>query len=70
MILREYEENGFKITEFTSDGTSVSSQVEEKIWTEEEINRPVKVSSSDDEIQAQTLVNTEYLVIMSELANL
>ena len=31
MILREYEENGFKITEYTRDGETVSARVEEKI---------------------------------------
>lgn len=70
-ILREYEENGFKITEYTSDGETVSARVEEKILTDIEIfpSEPVEVQPKPtlEEMQAETLLNTKYLVSRSEL---
>ncbi len=71
MILREYEENGFKITEYTRDGETVSARVEEKILSEDEMLpvEPVEIKPQPtlEEMQAQTLLNTEYLVSRSEL---
>ncbi|MET4562754.1 hypothetical protein ABIA69_003945 [Lysinibacillus parviboronicapiens] len=71
MVLREYEENGFKITEYTSDGETVSGRIEEKILTDDDIfpSEPVeyKPQPTLEEMQAETLLNTKYLVSRSEL---
>lgn len=70
-ILREYKENGFKITEYTSDGETVSARVEEKILTDDDISPSEPVESKPqptlEEMQAETLLNTKYLVSRSEL---
>jgi len=70
-ILREYEENGFKITEYTSDGETVSARVEEKILTDNDISPSEPGESKPqptlEEMQAQTLLNTEYLISKSDL---
>lgn len=70
MILRQYEEDGYLITEYTRDGETVSSRIKEPIPVEQEPMPESNAELSLQEMQAQTLVNTEYLVIMSELANL
>ncbi|MGE8004053.1 hypothetical protein [Lysinibacillus sp. NPDC093216] len=55
-ILREYEENGFKITEYTNDGETVSARVEEKILTDDDISpsEPVEIQPKPtlEEMQA------------------
>ena len=70
-ILREYEENGFKITEYTSDGETVSARVEEKILTDDDIfpSEPVEVQPKPtlEEMQAQTLLNTEVLLSRKDI---
>ncbi|MFJ7914489.1 MULTISPECIES: hypothetical protein [unclassified Lysinibacillus] len=70
-ILREYEENGFKITEYTSDGETVSARVEEKILKDDDIfpSEPVEVQPKPtlEEMQAQTLLNTEVLIAMKNI---
>lgn len=71
-ILREFEENGYKVTEYTRDGKTVAARVEEKIMDPSELP-PVEVlppQPTAEEMQAQTLLNTEYLVVMSELTNI
>lgn len=71
MILREYEENGFKITEYTRDGETVSARVEEKILSEDEMLpvEPVEIKPQPtlEEMQAQTLLNTEVLIAMKNI---
>ena len=72
-ILRQYEEDGLLVTEYTRDGETVSAIIKEAIRSDpdtEEQELEVEPKLSSEEVQAQTLVNTEYLVIMSELANL
>lgn len=73
MILRQYVEEGYLITEYTRDGKTVSTRIKEPIPVEPEPMpepEPIEPQPTLEEIQAQTLVNTEYLVIMSEFANL
>lgn len=69
MILREYEKDGYKIIEYTLDGKTVSSTV--KILIPEEIvpepNDPTNPTATIEEMQAQTLINTEYLIAMNEM---
>lgn len=68
-VLREYEENGYKITEFSSDGETVSHTMQvalgEGVVTEDPFAEEEEVSLID--IQTQILLNTEYLVALSEL---
>lgn len=68
MILREYEENGYKIIEYTLDGKTISSTVRTLI--PEDITPPIEPTNPTptiEEMQAQTLVNTEYLIAMNEM---
>ncbi|QOV10944.1 hypothetical protein [Viridibacillus arvi] len=67
-LLREYEEDGAKVTEYTRDGETVSHTVREPIVTVPPA--PVEPQPTLVELQTQTLLNTEYLVTMSELSNL
>lgn len=67
-IFSQYTENDMQITEYTKDGTTISHTVRVAIQTESV--EPVEPQPSSEEIQTQTLLNTEYLVIMSELTNL
>jgi len=68
-ILREFEENGYKIIEYTNDGETVSARVEEKILTDDIPEVPVesKPQPTLEEMQAQTLLNTEYLISKTDL---
>lgn len=65
MVLREYEENGYKVVEYTQDGKTVSSEV--RILIPIYIPEPTEPKPSMEELQAQTLVNTEYLIAMNEM---
>lgn len=66
-ILRQYEEDGYLVTEYTSDGETVSA------ITKASVMEPViEVTEPDIEVEQsaialQTLLNTEFLVIMSEI---
>ena len=68
-ILREYIENDYRITEYTRDGEKVSHRVETPIPQEavEEIEREQTSTISVAEVQLQTLLNTEYLVTMTQI---
>ncbi|MFJ3386829.1 hypothetical protein [Lysinibacillus sp. NPDC086135] len=70
-ILREYEENGYKITEYTNDGETVSARIKEQILTDEDVFplEPVEVQPKPtlEEMQAQTLLNTEVLIAMKNI---
>ncbi|TQR27207.1 hypothetical protein C7Y47_23615 [Lysinibacillus sphaericus] len=70
-ILREYEENGYKITEYTNDGETVSARIKEQILTNDDIfpSEPVEVQPKPtlEEMQAQTLLNTEVLIAMKNI---
>lgn len=68
MILREYEEDGYKIIEYTLDGKTVSSTV--RILIPEDIPQPIEPETNTptlEEMQTQTLINTEYLIAMNEM---
>ncbi|MGE7922384.1 hypothetical protein ACQKND_04255 [Viridibacillus arvi] len=67
-LLREYEENGEKVTEYTRDGETVSHTVRKPIVTEPPA--PIEPQPTLEELQTKTLLNTEYLITMSELSNL
>ncbi|MGE7624610.1 hypothetical protein ACQKMD_16595 [Viridibacillus sp. NPDC096237] len=71
VFLKEYEENGFKVTEYTRDGETVSHTIREAIITEPiEPPVPVEPKPTLEELQTQLLLNTEYLVTTSELSKL
>ncbi|WP_042474596.1 hypothetical protein [Bacillus ndiopicus] len=70
MVLREYEEDGFKVIEFTSDGKTASAIVSEKIIDSDEIASDTIETTpvpTVEEMQAQTLLITELLLIYKEL---
>lgn len=71
MILRQYEENGYLVTEYTRDGKSISS-VEKVLKYRVNVTEPTQPTpeSSTEEMQAQILLNTEYLVSRAELLGL
>lgn len=72
-ILRQYEENGYQVTEYTRDGVTVSTTIKQPIpvdLPEPEPIEPTEPQPTPEDMQTQTLLNTEYLVIMSELTNL
>lgn len=68
-ILNSYTKDNKIITEYTTDGVNVSHVVEELIV--EDINL---IDNSNElkaeDIQAQTLLNIEYLVAMAELTSI
>lgn len=68
MILRQYEENGYLVTEYTRDGKSISS-VEKVLKYHGNVTEPEQPTSeiSVEEMQARILLNTEYLVSRAEL---
>lgn len=65
MILREYEENGYKITEYTNDGESVSARVEELI-----ITGPVPETEPQPTIEEKILAENQYQTMLLELTNI
>lgn len=64
-ILNQYIENDILITEYTKDGKTVSHIVKTCVSENEE--QPIESQPTLEEIQAQILLNTEYLVVMSEI---
>lgn len=70
MILREYVEDGFKITEYTSDGETVSARVEENLLNEEEIpSNPVEFVPQPT-IEEKILAENQYQTMLLELNQL
>ncbi|WGT38233.1 hypothetical protein QH639_20830 [Lysinibacillus sp. 1 U-2021] len=64
-ILRSYEQNGLFITEYTPNGVDVTH-----IERRPTIVPPTGSNVSPptvEEMQAQTLINTEYLIAMNEM---
>lgn len=70
MILREYEEDGFKITEYTSDGETVSARVEEKILNEEDIPSVPVESVPQPTMEEKILAENQYQTMLLELNQL
>lgn len=66
-ILRRYQENEQNLIEYTRDGETVSHIIRTPIYQPTNIEE-TKLPSFE-EMQMQTLLNTEYLVIISELTN-
>lgn len=68
-ILRAYVEGNYRITEFTTDGETVSSRVSELIVENEEPTTEFEPqpTPSIEQMQAKTLLNTELLLIYKEL---
>lgn len=71
-ILREYEENGYKITEYTNDGETVSARIKEQILTNDDDIFPSELVEPKprptlEEMQAKTLLNTEVLLAMKNI---
>lgn len=66
-ILREYDEDGFHVIEYTSDGETASAITRTFIIENVPEPTPIEPTPTLEEMQAQTLLNTEYLVSRSEL---
>ncbi len=62
--IKEYKQDGTLIREITKDGILVGR---EEIPIPVEQTEPVTAQLTLEEMQLQTLLNTEYLVIMSEI---
>ena len=68
-VLREYEQDGYKIIEYTKNGKDISHKTKTIIQNEvpeetQDTETPI------EEIQLQTLLNTEYLVNMTKINNI
>lgn len=66
-ILRTFTEDGYEITEYTRDGETVDTVTKAIISDELPEPTPIEPQPTVEEMQAQTLLNTEYLVSRSEL---
>jgi hypothetical protein len=71
-IVNEYEKDGYIYKEYSPDGgVTITHHVKELIPFEYDYpETPIEPKLTVEEMQAQTLINTEYLVTMSELSNL
>ncbi|MFE6167006.1 hypothetical protein ACFVP8_03910 [Viridibacillus arvi] len=71
-LIDQYEEDGYIYKKYSSDGgATISHEIKEMVPVE---YIPPEVPPVEpptlEEMQAQTLINTEYLVVMSELSNI
>ena len=66
-VLRRYEEDDVQVVEYTADGVSVSYTVRTPVQTERPAPEPQESQPTLEELQAQVLMNTEMLLIYSEL---
>lgn len=66
-VLREYEENGYQITEYTKDGETVSHTV--KVAISDEPTEPVSTMELPT-IEEQILSETQYQTVLLELSAL
>lgn len=67
-ILNQYVDNDYQVTEYTKDGTTVSHTVRTPIPVEPiEPIEPIEPQPTLEELQAQTLLNTELLLIYTEI---
>ncbi|TQR26967.1 hypothetical protein C7Y47_23905 [Lysinibacillus sphaericus] len=69
VVLKEYIEGEYKITEYTVDGETVSHKVSERLLDDLPEQEPVEVQPKPtlEEMQAQTLLNTEVLIAMKNI---
>lgn len=65
-VLKEYEQDGYYIIEYTRDGETVSASIKSLIGLDTNIDSP-ELQPTIEEMQAQTLINTEYLIAMNEM---
>lgn len=63
-IVNRYEDGNYIVTEYSSGA------VERVIKSSSVVHEYVEPQPTLEEMQMQTLLNTEYLVIISELSNL
>jgi KaiC/GvpD/RAD55 family RecA-like ATPase len=66
-ILRQYEENGMKITEYTKDGVTIHAIVREAIPTIEENPQPVTLEELNNKLEETKQDN---LILMDAIATL
>jgi len=66
-ILSEYDEDGYHVIEYTSDGKTASAIVKSLIGVTVPDPTPIEPTPTVEEMQAQTLINTEYLIAMNEM---
>jgi len=66
-VLNKYQEGDSIITEYTTDGKTVSHSIKSIISKNTEDPNEQEYQHDPEEIQTQTYLNTEYLVSMSEL---
>lgn len=74
-ILRQYEEDGYLIVEYTKDGVTISHVVETLIPSDDPQPEPVPIEPAEtiedklariDATTAYNQLQTEYLVILAE----
>ncbi|WP_025114176.1 hypothetical protein [Lysinibacillus fusiformis] len=66
-ILREYDEDGYHIVEYTSDGKTASAITKTLIVYDVPDPLPIEPAPTVEEMQAQTLINTEVLLAMKNI---
>lgn len=67
-ILRQYEEDGLLVTEYTKDGTTVSHTVRVPIQTESiEPVEPTEPQPTLEEVAEATLLETQYQTLLIEM---
>ncbi|HBJ00042.1 hypothetical protein [Lysinibacillus sp. UBA5990] len=66
-ILREYDDDGYHVIEYTSDGKKASAITKTLIVDDVPEPLPIEPAPTVEEMQAQTLINTEYLITMNEM---
>lgn len=68
-VLKEYIDGEYKITEYTIDGETVSHKVSERILEGSPEKEPIEAQPKPtlEEMQAQTLLNTEVLIAMKNI---
>lgn len=64
-ILREYKKDGYHFIEYTKDGKAVSATTRTLISAV--VPEPIEPQPSLEEMQAQTLLNTEVLIAMKNI---
>ncbi|WP_042348233.1 hypothetical protein [Bacillus massiliigorillae] len=63
IILNEYIEGNMNVIEYSRDGVTVSHVVKTTI----QVDVPIEPQPTIEDLQMQTLLNTEYLVALAEI---
>ncbi|WP_337983459.1 hypothetical protein [Lysinibacillus sp. C5.1] len=66
-ILREYNKDGYHVIEYTKDGATVSAIAHVLINEVVPDSTPIEPQPTLEEMQAQTLLNTEVLIAMKNI---